>query len=139
MGELMGVFLDTSFLVALVNADDENHKIAQSVKARIANKELGQPYISDYIFDELVTFLKSRHVRPEKIEEFGDSLLKDGSIKLLKIDSAAFFQSWELFKKSTGLSFTDCTSIVLVTEFGIKNIASYDSDFDKSTSVKRVA
>ena len=134
----MGVFLDTSFLVALANADDENYSNAQSVKAKIANKELGQPYISDYIFDELVTFLKARHVRPEKIGEFGDSLLEDEGIKLLKVDSAVFFQSWELFKKSAGLSFTDCTSIVLAREFGIKNIASYDSDFDKVPLLKRI-
>ena len=134
----MGIFLDTSFLVALANADDEKHKSAQSVKARIASKELGQPYISDYIFDELVTFLKARQVRPEKVEEFGDSLLEDESIKLLKVDSAVFLRSWELFKKSAGLSFTDCTSIVLAREFGIKNIASFDSDFDKPPLLKRI-
>ena len=134
----MGIFLDTSFLVALANADDKNHRSAQSVKARIVNKELGQPYISDYIFDELVTFLKAKHVRPEKIEEFGGSLLKDESIKLLKVESVVFLQSWELFKKSAGLSFTDCTSIALAGQFGIKNIASYDSDFDKPPLLKRI-
>ncbi len=134
----MGVFLDTSFLVALVNADDENHGLAQSIKARIAAKELGQPYISDYIFDELVTFLKARHVEAGKIEEFGDSLLNDGGIDLLRVGSAVFLQSWGMFKKSTGLSFTDCTSIVLAKEFGIKSIASYDSDFDKLPSLNRI-
>lgn len=134
----MGVFLDTSFLVALVNVDDENHEIAQSTKARIANKEFGQPYISDYIFDEVVTFLKSRCVKAEKIEEFGDSLLNEGSIELLRVGPAAFLRSWELFKKSAGLSFTDCTSIALSGEFGIRNIASYDSDFDKFSSLKRI-
>lgn len=134
----MGVFLDTSFVVALANADDKNYGRAQSVKAKITKKELGQPYISDYVFDELVTFLKARRVRPEKIEEFGGSLLEDESIKLLKVDVRVFFQSWELFKKYAGLSFTDCTSIVLAREFGIKNIASYDSDFDKLPSLKRI-
>ena len=134
----MGVFLDTSFLVALVNADDANHKSAQSVKARIENKELGQPYFSDYIFDELVTFLLARHVRPEKIEEFGNILLEGESIKMLRVDTAVFMQSWVLFKRSEGLSFTDCTSVVLARESGIKSIASYDSDFDKLPSLKRL-
>src|SRR3989338_3275068 len=101
----MGVFLDTSFLVALANADDENHRSAQSVKARITNKELGQPYISDYVFDEMVTFLKAKHVPPETVAEFGNALLEDESIRLLNVDSAAFLQSWALFKKFAGLSF----------------------------------
>jgi len=134
----MGVFLDTSFLVALVNVDDENHRRAQSVKARLTSKDLGQPYISDYIFDELMTFLMTRHVKPEKIEEFGNSLLEDESVKLLKVDSAIFFESWDLFNKSTGLSFTDCSSIVLAKEFGVKSIASYDSGFDKLPLLKRI-
>ncbi|MBI2145052.1 type II toxin-antitoxin system VapC family toxin [Candidatus Woesearchaeota archaeon] len=134
----MSVFLDTSFLVALANVDDENHRSAQSVKAKIANKELGQPYISDYVFDEFVTFLKARHTRPEKIEEFGDSLLEDESIKMLNVNSAVFSQSWKLFKKSEGLSFTDCTIIVLAGESGIKSIASYDSDFDRLPLLKRI-
>lgn len=134
----MGIFLDTAFLIALANADDKNHGSAQSLKVRIASREHGQPYISDYIFDELVTFLMARHVRPEKIEEFGGSLLEDESIKLLKIDSAVFFQSWELFKKSASLSFTDCTSIVLAEKFGIRSIASYDSDFDKLPMLRRI-
>lgn len=134
----MGVFLDTSFLVALANADDGNHRSAQSIKARIVNKEFGQPYISDYIFDELVTFLKARRVRPEKVEEFGGLLLEDGTIKLLKVDIRVFFQSWAMFKKYADLSFTDCASIVLANEFGIKNIASYDSDFDKFPLLKRI-
>ena len=138
MGEKMGVFLDTSFLVALANADDKNHKSAQFVKARIANQELGQPYISDYIFDEFVTFLMARHVRPEKVEELGNTLLGDESIKMLKVDSAVFFSSWKLFKKLVGLSFTDCTSIVLAKEFSVGNIVSYDSDFDKLPLLRRI-
>ncbi len=102
------------------------------------NKELGQPYISDYVFDELVAFLKARHVTLEKIAEFGGSLLEDESIRLLNVDSAAFLHSLELFKMSAGLSFTDCTSIVLAEKFGVKSIASYDSDFNRLPLLKRI-
>ncbi len=134
----MGILLDTSFLVALSNAKDENMGAAQALKGRIAKKELGQSYLSDYIFDEFVTFLKAKHVPRQKVREIGDALLSDNSIKLLKVDSNAFLQSWELFKKFDALSFTDCTTVILASQFGIKNVASFDSDFDGIGFIKRI-
>ena len=134
----MGILLDTSFLVALSNAKDENGDAAQALKGRIAKKELGQSYLSDYIFDEFVTFLKARHVPRQKVREMGDALLSDSSIQLLKVDSNAFLQSWELFKKFDALSFTDCTTVILASQFGIKSVASFDADFDGIDFIKRI-
>ena len=109
----MGILLDTSFLVALSNAKDENGDAAQALKGRIAKKELGQSYLSDYIFDEFVTFLKARHVPRQKVREMGDALLSDSSIQLLKVDSNAFLQSWERFKLAIGLNPGDETRFEL--------------------------
>lgn len=134
----MGILLDTSFLVALTNVKDENRDAAQALKGRIAKKELGQSYLSDYIFDEFVTFLKARHVPQHKVREIGDALLSDGSIQLLKVDSNAFLQSWEMFKKFDVLSFTDCTTVILASQFGIKSVASFDADFDGVNTIKRI-
>ena len=134
----VGILLDTSFLVALSNAKDENRDAAQALKGRIAKKELGQSYLSDYIFDEFVTFLKARHVPQQKVREIGDALLSDSSIQLLKVDSNAFLQSWEMFKKFDALSFTDCTTVILAGQFGIKSVASFDADFDGIGLIKRI-
>lgn len=134
----MSVILDTSFLIAVNNAKDINHINAQSLKLRFKNKELGQVFISDYIFDEFVTFLMAKSFPANTIKEIGDTLLSEESIKLLKIDTEIFLQSWGLFKKLNSLSFTDCTTITLAKEVGIMNVASFDSDFDKVTYIKRI-
>ena len=134
----MSLILDTSFLIALNSAKDINHNDSQALKSRLEDKEFGQVYISDYIFDEFVTFLMAKSFPVAYIKKMGDSLLGEGSIKLLKIDVNIFMQSWELFKKSNKLSFTDCTTIVLAKEFGIKNVASFDSDFDKIPHIKKL-
>ena len=47
------------------------------------------------------------------------------------LDKEVFLQSWGLFKISSNLSFTDCSTIILAKEFSIKNAASFDSDFDR--------
>lgn len=134
----MSIILDTSFLIALNDSGDFNHKRAQSLKTIIRQDEFGKCYISDYIFDELVTFLRAKSVNSEKIKLIGDALLSDGRIELLKVDSDVFLQSWELFKKTGNLSFTDCATVALAKGFGIRNIASYDSDFDRIAGIKRI-
>ena len=130
--------MDTSFLIALNNAKDENNKDAQSLKAKLKDKEFGQCYISDYIFDEFVTFLRAKSFPENSIKGIGDALLADPSIKLLKIDADMFLKSWESFKKSNELSFTDCSTITLAKEFGIRTVASFDSGFDRFSHIKRI-
>ncbi len=134
----MSIILDTSFLIALNDSGDFSHKRAQSLKTRIRQDEFGKCYISDYIFDELMTFFRAKSINLEKIKLIGDALLSDGSIELLKVDSDVFLQSWELFKKTGNLSFTDCATVALVKGFGIRNIASYDSGFDRIAGIKRI-
>lgn len=101
-------------------------------------REFGQCYISDYVFDELVTFLMAKSFPSEIIKNIGDSLLEEENITLLKIDNPVFLQSWNLFKKMKTLSFTDCTTILLAQQFNVKNIASFDTDFDKISLLQRV-
>lgn len=134
----LSIILDTSFLIALNNARDINHNSAQSVKSRLKEREFGPCYVSDYIFDEFVTFLMAKSLYLNKIREVGDALLAEESIKFLRISEDLFLQSWEFFKKHNNLSFTDCTTVILAKEFGIKNIASFDSDFDRINSIKRI-
>ncbi len=134
----MSIVLDTSFLLALNNKHDINHSISQVIKKRIQEGEFGQMYISDYIFDEFMTLLMARAISSEKIISIGNTLLSDQKIKILEVNMGVFFQSWEQFKKFSKLSFTDCTSIILSKEFNIKNIASFDSDFDKIKEIKRI-
>jgi predicted nucleic acid-binding protein len=136
--EKVSLILDTSFIIALNDAGDFNYKNASSLKIRIKDKEFGQCYISDYIFDELITLMRAKAINPNKIKDIGDSLLADETIELLKVDTEIFLQSWGLFKKSSNLSFTDCTTTVLAKEFGIKNVASFDSGFDKIPYIKRI-
>ena len=134
----LAVLLDTSFIIALNNVKDANYKNAQAIKILLKNKESGQSYISDYIFDELVTFLLAKSFPIRSIHEIGDALLAEESITFLKVDAEIFQKAWDLFKKFNALSFTDCTSIILAQEYNIKNIASFDADFDRMSFLRRL-
>jgi len=53
------LFLDTSFIIALEDADDQNHQAA-ALYWKTFKKHPRKIIITSYIFDETVTFLKRR-------------------------------------------------------------------------------
>lgn len=72
------------------------------------------------------------------VEKVGSALLGDPIIIIVDMDAMQFQETWNLFKKYTRLSFTDCSSIILAKAFGIKKIATFDAGFDAVQDLKRI-
>ncbi|MFQ5871625.1 MAG: PIN domain-containing protein, partial [Candidatus Geothermarchaeales archaeon] len=49
-------------------------------------------------------------------------------IVMERVDGQTFKEAWNLFQKLGKLSFTDCTSLVLMRKRRIRNIATYDKE-----------
>ena len=123
------ILLDSSFIIALYNTRDGRHSDAGDLIKRIINKEFGDIFVSDYIFDEIATSLM-RSIGHNDTTKICQALLD--SSNLVTINEQMFREAFELFKKQkiTKLSFTDCTNIILMEEKGIRNIATFDNDFE---------
>jgi predicted nucleic acid-binding protein len=124
----MKIFLDTSFLVAFYNKQDQNHSHARKFISEI---DIGISFvISDYIFDEVLTVLLVRGGKPLSIEA-GRMILEDDRIDLLQIDGQVFQKTWIVYQsfKDKEWSFTDCTSYVLMKNLSISTGASFDDHF----------
>ncbi|MEK6887013.1 MAG: PIN domain-containing protein [Nanoarchaeota archaeon] len=134
----MSILLDTSFIFAFFNKKDEHHESAEKIMQALRNGLFGKLFISDYVFDEFVT-LAGAHLRFDLAEEWGQALLDSQKIEFLTTDNDEFKTAWELFKQFKELSFTDCTLLSISKHLGIDNIASFDSDFDKTKAIKRIA
>ncbi len=93
---MKAVFLDTSFLLALEIASDQNHRPAleywQSIKA-----DLPVFVTTSYVFNEVVTFFNTRG-HHNKALQVGHSLLASSHTKLIHVDEALFFAGWEVFQ-----------------------------------------
>ena len=128
----MAVFVDTSVWIAARNLDDVNHLRAKEILTSMLKGELGEIYTSDYILDEVVTLMLKRTGRLELAIEMGEYILKSPRIRKLRVTEEIFDDAWKKFKslKSKPMSFTDCTSLVLMEKKGIEYIASFDSGFD---------
>lgn len=133
------IFLDTSFIVSYFNTRDENHSKAVALMKEIGTEKFGMVYITDYIFDESVTVSFVRIKNLTKAIKIGEALRE--TMKMLEIDKPIFDVAWKIFKtqKRTTFSFTDCTTMALMKERGIKNIATFDKDFQKVKGVNVIS
>jgi len=126
----MSIFIDTGIFSGAYNIRDRYHTRAKEILRKILEGHFGHAYTSDYIFDETLTlaFLKTKNY--DATIRLGHGIL-ESNISLLYVDDDDFIDAWNLFKRlKKGLSFTDCTSLVLIRRYRISRIASFDTDFD---------
>jgi len=132
------IFIDSSLIVADKIENDQHHKEAAKTMNDIATGKYGNPLISDYIFDEILTVIFSRSKKLPIAIETGQEIRN--SVEIRRITESNFEDAWQIFKnqKNTKFSFTDCTTLALMLKEGIKNIATFDQDFSKVKEINVV-
>ncbi len=50
-------------------------------------------------------------------------------VAIERVDEETFDESWQRFKHSSGLSFTDCTSMTLMDELETRHVFTFDQHF----------
>ncbi len=132
------IILDTSFIIAYYNENDEKHDKAVELMKTLVLGKYGEFIISDYIFDEVVTVALIRLKKMKRALEIGSDVLFFTS--LFYLEKEGFEKAWDIFKgqKDTKLSFTDCSILALMEEKGIRYVASFDEDFSKEERIEVV-
>lgn len=131
------ILLDSSFVIAFYSELDNNHKQARELMKRIAAKEYGDLFISDYVIDEVSTVIMKR-LGVKTVTRICKELLN--AAYLVNIDDDMFYKTFDIFQKQRGttLSFTDCSNIAIIEEKGIRNLAAFDSDFKHFARISTV-
>lgn len=124
------IFIDTSAFYAMEVQTDVNHNKASLVKVDIAKNEYGLPYTTNFIINEALTLLRFKVGHKEAIA-FGEKIRESKSLRVIRIDEAIEDIAWKIFKKHSDkeLSFTDCTSFVVMKELDIKEAFAFDEHF----------
>lgn len=131
----MPVVLDTSILVAFLNARDRNHSRSVTLMDRIRRGEYGVPVASDYVLDEGLTLLQKRTRDATACREYEALFFGEGSsqplLSLRETSSEELAAARDIFFRhfERGLSFTDCV-IVALAESLRAPVASLDAGFD---------
>lgn len=130
------LLLDTSYFIAYLNNNDVNHAKALKLSEKIKEYEA---VITDYIFDELITFL-IYHVNKNyavKVAKLILEKVKEGELNIFLIDWEVFVNAVNyLVKYERKLSFTDCTTLSSMDKLSTQFLLSFDRDFDNINLLK---
>jgi predicted nucleic acid-binding protein len=120
------VFIDTSFVVALVNEKDQNHARA----SELADLFDGYPLITtDAVLVEIGNAL-ARNFKEQASEVIEDFLTSD-EVEIVNINGALFQSAFGLYRthKDKSWGMTDCISFIVMRERGIIDALTNDKDF----------
>ena len=119
-------FVDTSFVIAVVNRRDQHH--AEAVG--LADLYDGEPLVTtEAVLLEIGNALAKRY-RAEAVATIED-FLESAEVTVVRIDMGLFERGFDLYKthmdKTWG--FIDCLSFVVMKERGIVDALTTDDDF----------
>ena len=130
------LLLDTSYFIAYLNNNDVNHEKVLKLSEKIKEYEA---VITDYIFNELITFL-IYHVNKNyavKVAKLILEKVKEGELDIFLIDWEVFVNALNyLAKYERKLSFTDCTTLSSMDKLSTQFLLSFDRDFDNINLLK---
>ena len=130
------IFLDANFLISLFVEDHKHNKRAVEIWEEIQNKEI---IISNSIIMEVITVLNIKLKVSKDILENAYINLNNDNLKI--VDDTGLYD--EAMQKVISLypkrfPFFDCLYMVLMQELGIKEILSFDGDFDNKEGIIRI-
>jgi predicted nucleic acid-binding protein len=126
---LAEIFIDTSYVVALVNSGDQYHDHA----LEIADSVNGRDFITtDGILLEIGNAL-SRNFKRESVEII-EHFLSSDDVRVIHLQPTLFRSAFDLYKshadKLWGL--VDCLSFVIMKELGITEVLTTDKHFEQA-------
>ncbi len=129
----MKLFLDSGAFIARALKDDRYHAAAVSVfegisKGRYPFRLL---YTSNYVIDETVTFLLYQ-AGPNVAVSLLDLIRGSPSLRVSHVSEEVDAEADAAFRRyaSSGVSYTDCTTQVLMKREGIDTAFSFDRDLE---------
>lgn len=132
----MTVLVDTGVLYADYDVDSTRHETAARALETVYDGELGQPSVSDYVYDEATTLALKRSGSFEVAKRLGERLRGAEPFpevyEMYQVTPAIFDKTVEIFERydNQGLSFTDASTVALAERHDIDTVLSFDDDFD---------
>lgn len=132
----MTVLVDTGVLYADHDNDASRHEAASEALEVIYDGNYGQPFVSEYIYDEAVTLTLKRTGSSSDATTLGKRLRGSDpfprAFEMLHVSSAIFTDAVTVFEEydDHGLSFTDTVTVALCRRHDMDSVLSFDDDFD---------
>ena len=95
--------------------------------------------LNDYVFDEMVTTLLSHSKSHRVAASAGESVRNSQTTEVLVVDRSTVDAAWKLFlgRPDKLWSFTDCVSFVTMKVQGLREVLTFDENFEQAGFVRR--
>lgn len=119
--------------VGASDSNDDFHDSSAEIIKAVRLGTLPLALTTDFIINETVTILgKRKGVGAEEASHVGKRIFSSPRVFTMFIDEALLIESLERYPRYRGkLSFTDVCSVVVMEKYGVKEVYSHDSDFDR--------
>jgi predicted nucleic acid-binding protein len=120
---LVTVFVDTSVLYAVLDADDPSHIASRDELARLKHARLVS---HSYVVLESVTLVERRLGRAAARDLLEELVAQ---LQIVYVDDSIHGAAVSAYLSSAGPSLVDCTSFEVMRRAGIRTALAVDSDF----------
>ena len=123
------IFVDADAFVSLANPDDGNHHDAVAISQYIKSHNL-ELMTSNFALGEAITVI-SQKTTLKKAMEFGKDVFSGSEVLVIDVDRSHQLSALEQMSqaKSKNVRFTDFVNMVLMNEWGIATIFSFDRHY----------
>lgn len=123
------IFLDTSYVIALVNERDQYHAQAQSLSEQY---EMADFLVTEAVLLEIGNALCRgfKQVAVEVIQFFMDT----AEVEIIALTPELFSEGFALYQKyqDKEWSLVDCISFVVMRERGVQDVLTFDRHFEQA-------
>ncbi len=133
----MSNLIDSGVWIAAFNKKDAHHVQGKTIISAITDEKLTDVLITDYIFNEVVTYTRKK-LGSEVSLRIAAALLDSSHVRIITIEESVFMSSFHIFQKYDALSFTDANIVVVMKNLRIKHLFSFDSGFDSVNDILRL-
>lgn len=126
------IFLDSSYLIALMLKQDRNYKKASDLKTTIFNERI---IINNTVLSEVLnSFNKYNSLN---LEHNVNNMFKFDIDYLTEDDYKKALTYYRYY--NTAINFSDCTILVTMNKYNTEKIVSFDSDFNKIKGIINIS
>ena len=127
----MRVFIDTSYLIAILEPTDDRHEKAKNVSLSLGSY---QQLTSEMVLTELLNAFCTRgKFFRQMVLNVVDDLRSDPNVEIIPQSPELFEQAYQYYRQRPDkqYSLTDCASMVIMKEKGIDQVLTHDRHFQQ--------
>lgn len=126
------IFLDSSYLIALMLKQDRNYKKASDLKTTIFNERI---IINNTVLSEVLNSFNKYNLL--NLEHNVNNMFKFDIDYLTEDDYKKALTYYRYY--NTAINFSDCTILVTMNKYNTDKIVSFDSDFNKIKGIINIS